>query len=271
MRGEPNAPARIDRLRILGGEVDAVTPAQVLALVDRRIAEHVQTVIANHNLHSLYLLRRSAAMRAFYDRADLVEADSTPMILWGRLLGLPISRSHRCTYLDWREAFWSLARQRNWRVFYLGGEPGVAGAAAEAIARRWPGVSISVRHGRFDTAAEGPDNAAVLADIADAGPDVLFVGMGMPRQEAWIIENLDRLGPCVVFSVGAAFDYEAGAIPTPPRWTGRLGLEWLFRLASEPRRLFARYLVEPWSLIGPAMSDLVVASNRRPGQGAGPP
>ena len=263
MRGKTNAPARIERLKVLGGEVDAVTPAQVLALVDRRISKRVPTVIANHNLHSLYLLRRSAAMRAFYARADLIEPDSTPMILWASLLGLPISRRHRCTYLDWREAFWEMARERGWRVFYLGGEPGVAQTAADTIARRWPGVKITVRHGRFDARPDGPDNAAVLADIAAAQPDVLFVGMGMPRQEAWIIENLDRLGPCVVFSVGAAFDYEAGAIPTPPRWTGRVGMEWLFRLASEPRRLFRRYLLEPWSLIGPAMCDLAGAALRR--------
>ena len=268
MRGNTNAPARIERLKVLGGEVDAVTPAQVLELADRRIGERVPAVIANHNLHSLYLLRRTAAMRAFYARADLIEADSTPMILWARLLGLPISRRHRCTYLDWREAFWAMACKRGWRIFYLGGEPGIALTGAEMIARRWPGVSITVRHGRFDARHDGPDNAAVLADIAAARPDVLFVGMGMPRQEAWIIENLDRLGPCVVFSVGAAFDYEAGAIPTPPRWTGRVGLEWLFRLASEPRRLFHRYMVEPWSLIGPAIGDLAEATLRRAGRSA---
>jgi len=124
-------------------------------------------------------------------------------------------------------------------------------------------VSIIVRHGRFEPDRNGPDNAEVLAAINDAQPDVLFVGMGMPRQESWILDNLDGLGGRVIFSVGAAFDYEAGAIPTPPRWTGRVGLEWLFRLASEPRRLFSRYLIEPWSLIPPAMEDIWAAI--RPG------
>jgi N-acetylglucosaminyldiphosphoundecaprenol N-acetyl-beta-D-mannosaminyltransferase len=257
-----DAPPKPARLSVLGGEIDAVTPLQVLALTDQRITEGGGAVIANHNLHSLYLLRRSPEMRAFYRRADLIEADSTPMILWARLLGLPIGRRHRCTYLDWREDFWAMAQARGWRVFYLGGEPGGAEAGAAAVVRRWPGVSISVRHGRFDPAPGGHENAAVVAAIAEARPAVLFVGMGMPRQEAWIVGNLDRLPPCAIFSVGAAFDYEAGVISTPPRWSGRLGLEWLFRLATEPRRLFARYLVEPWSLIGPAIGDLALASRR---------
>lgn len=248
------AAARPERLRLLGGEVDVVTPADVLDFTARRIRDGRHGVVANHNLHSLYLLRRNPEMARFYASADLIEADSTPLIAWGRLLGRPIGREHRCTYLDWREAFWVRAAREGWRVFYLGGEPGVAARGADAVRARWPDAQIGVRHGRFDMG--GPENDAVLAEIAAFAPDVLFVGMGMPRQEAWIAANLDRLAPCVAFPVGAAFDYEADALPTPPRWTGRLGLEWLFRLAAEPRRLAFRYLVEPWSLIGPACADL---------------
>jgi N-acetylglucosaminyldiphosphoundecaprenol N-acetyl-beta-D-mannosaminyltransferase len=254
------AEARPLRLRLLGGEVDVVTADQVLDFTARRIGERRSGVVANHNLHSLHLLRRSPEMARFYAAADLIEADSTPLILWGRLLGRPIGREHRCTYLDWREAFWSRAAAEGWRVFYLGGEPGVAARGAEAVRARWPAARIGVRHGRFEMS--GPENEAVLAEIGVFAPDVLFVGMGMPRQESWIAANLQRLGPCVAFSVGAAFDYEAGALPTPPRWAGRLGLEWLFRLAAEPGRLAGRYLVEPWSLLRPALEDLARAVGR---------
>jgi N-acetylglucosaminyldiphosphoundecaprenol N-acetyl-beta-D-mannosaminyltransferase len=246
--------AKPARLRLLGGEVDVVTPQDVLDFTGRRITERRHGIVANHNLHSLHLLRRSPEMARFYERADLIEADSIPLIAWGRLLGRPIGREHRCTYLDWREAFWARAAAEGWGVFYLGGEPGVAERGAEAVRRRWPQVTIGVRHGRFDM--DGPDNSAVLEEIGRFAPDVLFVGMGMPRQEAWILANLDRLAPCIAFSVGAAFDYEAGAARTPPRWSGSLGLEWLFRLAAEPRRLARRYLVEPWSLVGPAAADV---------------
>ena len=96
----------------------------------------------------------------------------------------------------------------------------------------------------------------MFGQIAAWRPDVLFVGMGMPREEQWIARHYRHLPPCVVFPVGAAFDYEAGAVPTPPRWTGRLSVEWLYRFATEPRRLFTRFFVEPCSLIGPALADL---------------
>ena len=249
------------RLKVLGGEVDVVTSAEMLDFVDSRIRQGRRGLVANHNLHSLHLIRRSAAMRRFYDMADLVEIDSTPMILWARLLGRTVSREHRCTYLDWREDFWRLAAGRGWRVFYLGGAPGVAARGAEAVRGRWPGAVIGVRDGYFDV--DGPANAAVTAEIAAFRPDVLLVGMGMPRQEAWIEKAYASLPACVVFPVGAAFDYEAGAVPTPPRWAGRVGLEWLFRLAAEPRRLAGRYLVEPWSLIGPASIDVLDALRRQ--------
>jgi len=242
------------RVRVLGGEVDLVTPAEVMAFTARAIAERRTAVVANHNLHSLSLIRRDPSMAAFYGRADLIEADSTPMIAWAALLGLPLRRRHRATYLDWREDFWRLAREKGWRVFHLGGAPGVAARAAEAIRGRWPGVILEVRDGWFDPA--GADNASVVEAVRGFRPEVLFVGMGMPRQERWLLDNLDALGPCVAFPVGGAFDYEAGVVPTPPRWTGRLGVEWLARFLAEPRRLFVRYFVEPWTLIPAALGDV---------------
>ena len=243
------------RIRLLGGDVDAVTAEAVMAYTAECVVAGQRAIVANHNLHSLYLVRRDAEMAAFYAMADLVEADSTPLIAWGRLLGRAIGREHRATYLDWRELFWRTACEQNWRVFYLGGAPGVAIRGAQAIRERWPEVQIQVRDGYFDMDDPVAD-AAVLDEVKAARPDVLFVGMGMPRQERWIARHHRRLGPCVTFSVGAAFDYEAGVVPTPPRWTGQIGLEWLYRFATEPKRLFTRYFVEPWSLIGPALGDL---------------
>ena len=99
----------------------------------------------------------------------------------------------------------------------------------------------------------------ILAQIDEFKPHVLFVGMGMPRQEAWLLDHAQHLPPCVTFSVGAAFDYEAGVQRAAPRWMGRVGVEWLFRLAHDPRRLFARYCIEPWSLVPVIMADIVTA------------
>jgi N-acetylglucosaminyldiphosphoundecaprenol N-acetyl-beta-D-mannosaminyltransferase len=254
--------ATTTRVRLLGGEVDLVRPSEMLSFVELMTETGGPAIIANHNAHSLFLLRRSPELRAFFQEADLVQIDSTPLIAWGRLLGLPLKRGLRSTYLDWREDFWRLADARRWRVYYLGGAPGVADLAVKRLSERWPNVSLGAHDGYFDDAPKSRQNRQVLAKIAAFDPDILFVGMGMPRQEAWVWNNRDALTRGVIFTVGAAFDYEAGVQPTPPRWTGPLGVEWLARLLAQPGRLAGRYLVEPWSLIGPALEDVGAAFGR---------
>lgn len=242
------------RLSLLGAEVDVITPADVMDFVGRKVAAKERAIVANHNLHSLYLFQRRTDMRAFYAHADLIEIDSTPMIWWAKLMGQKVSRAHRCTYLDFREDFWTLAQKNGWRVYHVGGQAAHNAASKAAILARYPQVHLDLHTGFFDI--NGPANALLLADLRDKKPDVLLVGMGMPRQETWILNNLDHLPDCVILPVGAAFDYEAGVMYTPPRWTGRLGIEWLVRLYHDPRRLCERYLIEPWWLIPQALRDV---------------
>ncbi len=231
-----------------------MTPACVMEFVGRKVAAKERAIVANHNLHSLYLFQKRADMRAFYEKADLIEIDSTPMIAWAKLMGHPVSRDHRCTYLDFREDFWALAQTHNWRVYHVGGEAAHNDASKAAILGRFPKVHLDLHTGFFDM--KGADNDALLADLKAKRPDVLLVGMGMPRQETWILANLERLPDCVILPVGAAFDYEAGVMYTPPRWTGQLGIEWLVRFFHEPQRLFERYFIEPWWLIPQALRDV---------------
>ncbi len=250
------APSATQRVELLGGAMDLATPDEVLARVAAAAAGGPRVLIANHNLHSLYLVRRDPEMAVLYARADLIQVDSRPAIAWGRLLGLPMRAAHRCTYLDWREAFWRLAGENGWRVFYLGGAAGVAAEAARRLGKRRPGLEIAVHDGFFDRGAGSAEDAAVVAQINAFAPQVLLVGMGMPLQEAWIARHYDQLNAAAVLPVGAAFDYEAGVQKAAPRVLGRMGLEWLYRLAADPPRLFHRYLIEPWSLLGPAAGDL---------------
>ena len=111
-------------------------------------------------------------------------------------------------------------------------------------------LQIEVSNRYFDARRGSAENEALVQRINAYRPDLLMVGMGMPRQEFWTQENFARLDAHVILSSnGAAFDYLAGAVPTPPRWSGRIGLEWMFRLVNEPRRLFTRYLIEPWYIL----------------------
>jgi N-acetylglucosaminyldiphosphoundecaprenol N-acetyl-beta-D-mannosaminyltransferase len=252
-----------ERVRLMGVDIDMVRPEEVLHQVERYVEGGGKHVIANHNAHSLHLYRRDPEFRAFYEHADLIEADSTPLLLFSRLLGRRGGRIHRCTYLDWRDHFWSLASRNGWRVMYVGGEPGVAERGAASLQARYPGAVLATAHGYFDMAPGSAESLAVVEQVRAFQPHILFVGMGMPRQEQWVARNFAGLPPCVIFSVGAAFDYEAGVQRAAPRWLGRVGLEWLFRLLIDPRRLAYRYLVEPWTLVGAALTEVADTLRRR--------
>ena len=111
-------------------------------------------------------------------------------------------------------------------MFFVGGAKGVAEEARKAIETRWPGVKLATHHGYFDVDQGSAENDAVVAEINRFRPNILLVGMGMPRQELWIMENYEHLPACVMFTVGGAFDYEAGAQAPAPRWLGQIGCEW---------------------------------------------
>jgi N-acetylglucosaminyldiphosphoundecaprenol N-acetyl-beta-D-mannosaminyltransferase len=243
---------------LLGIEVDALTVPSLKSLLATAIEGNEKRIIAHHNLHSVYLFQRDPQMRAFYDLANHVQIDGMPLIFLGRLFGFGVTRANRLTYLDWRDQLLADAARHGWRIFCLGSKPGVADACAERLRDRFPELQISAAHGYFDIATDSAENLAVLDKIGEYRPHILFVGMGMPRQEQWITENIQRIRANAVFSIGAAFDYEAGASRAAPRWLGRLGLEWLYRLWCEPHRLGRRYLVEPWLILLWMMRELIV-------------
>lgn len=266
-RARPRAPFRQnrrahERVTILGQPMDLVKPEEVLHHIQQAVRQGEKSLIANHNLHSLYLMQKRPELGAFYDKADLIEVDSTPLLAFSRALGLHSRGFHRCTYLDWRDHFWSVAKRERWRVLSVGGAPGVGDEAARRLKARYPDADIAIHHGFFDARPGSSENAAVLDRITAFQPHILFVGMGMPRQELWIAENFERLPDCVILSVGAAFDYEAGVQSAAPRWMGRAGVEWAYRLLHDPKRLFVRYCVEPWTLLPLALRDILKAKGR---------
>lgn len=241
--------ASIQPLRMLGIKVNALSISELNALVAEAIKRNQRWVIAHQNLHSIYLYHHEAKMRAFYEKADYIHVDGMALILLGQFFGLPLERQHRVTYVDWTAPLIAEAAQQGWRIFYLGSKPGVAEQGAKILEERFPGLQIATADGYFNPRSDSPENCDRLATINAYQPHILMVGMSMPRQENWIIDNLEQISANAILPCGAAIDYVAGAIPTPPRWAGKIGLEWLFRLISEPNRLWRRYLVEPWFLL----------------------
>jgi N-acetylglucosaminyldiphosphoundecaprenol N-acetyl-beta-D-mannosaminyltransferase len=235
--------------RLLGVEVNALTIRDLNHLIQTAIDQQRRWIISNHNLHSVYLYHHDPKMRQLNAIAPYIHIDGMPLVWIAKLFGHPIRRDHRVTYADWTPRIMAEAAAKGWRIFYLGSKPGVAQRGIEALRRQLPNLQIVAHHGYFDASANSEDSQAILAQIRDYQPDVLMVGMSMPRQEHWILDHYDQICAHAILPSGAAIDYIAGAVPTPPRWAGRLGLEWLFRLVAEPQRLWQRYLVEPLFLL----------------------
>lgn len=255
-------PVLPNRYRMLGSHVDSMTIPDMHALIGHAVATRQRLTMVSQNVHSIYTLHHDPDLRAMQQSATFVRIDGMPIIVIGRLLGYPLEARHRTGWMDWLDPFMTEAGMRGWRLFYLGSRPDAAALGEARLRERYPDVHLTVHHGHFDMEPAGADVEAVLAVIADAQPDVLIVGMGMPRQEAFLRRFGERITAPVRLTSGAALDYVAGVIPTPPRWLGRLGVEWLYRLLSEPRRLWRRYLVEPWFVFRLAIRDLIWRPDR---------
>jgi len=244
------------RYRLLGVDVDAMTNTDLLDVMAEAVAANRRCLMPNHNLHSIYLHHHDSRCAEMYGRSDCIYIDGMPIIFLARVLGLPLRRKHRTTFLDSFEPLVAEMARRNWRLFYLGSKPGVAAKGAEILRKRFPGLQMATHHGYFDARPGGPENQAVIETINAFRPHVLMVGMGMPRQEYWTVENLDAISANAIITAGATMDFFAGEVPVPPRWAGPLGLYGLVRLVNEPARLWKRYLIEPWFVLGLFLRDL---------------
>jgi N-acetylglucosaminyldiphosphoundecaprenol N-acetyl-beta-D-mannosaminyltransferase len=256
-------PERFKRYQLLGVSMQLLTIDDLEDAIAAAIATQQRWLIANHNLHSAYLSHRGKRFRRIIESAPLIHIDGMPLILLGRLVGLPFERRHRTTYADWVHRLMADSAQHGWRVFFLGSREGVAERAAEILRERYAGLQIATHHGYFDKQTDSAENQAVLQRIRDFRTDVLMVGLGMPLQEYWISDNLNDIAARAILPSGACMDYVAGYVDTPPRWMGAVGIEWAYRLVREPKRLWRRYLVEPWTLLLPFMRDVVRYRLRR--------
>lgn len=246
-----------ERYRLLGISTNALSILDLNQLIASAVNEGKKWIIANHNLHSIYIYHHDLEMRAFYAQADHIHIDGMPLILVGRLLGYPFVREQRVTYADWIWPLASDAAKYSWRIFYLGSQPGIAAEGARILRQKYPGLQIATAHGYFNK-EDSKENQVVLDTINAYKPNVLMVGMSMPRQEHWILENLNSLQVNTILTSGACLDYVAGAVPTPPRWMGKLGLEWCYRLFTDPKHVWRRYLVEPWFVLYLFLKDLLL-------------
>jgi N-acetylglucosaminyldiphosphoundecaprenol N-acetyl-beta-D-mannosaminyltransferase len=208
------------------------------------------------NLDVLRRVVHDPAERALVERAELVTADGMPLIWASRLQRTPLPG--RVSGSSLVRTLPAAARETGASVFLLGGDPRVADAAAAELRRTYPGLRISGSHcpprGFEDAPAE---LVAIDAALLRSRPDIVFVGLGFPKQERLILRLRPAFPETWFVSCGISFSYLSGDVRRAPAWARRAGLEWLYRLAQEPRRLARRYLVEGIPFLAVLMASAV--------------
>lgn len=233
-----------DRLRrFLGAPVHDVTMAEAADLVLRRTATgDAPCYIVTPNAQHVLLYRDDKRFARAYEGAWLSLPDGKSLVWAGRLLRCTLRE--RVTGVDLFDALCARCASHGVSIFLLGGRPGAASGAVTEMARRYPGLRVAGTYSPPLGFEHSPaERLRILEMLRDAAPGILFVGLGAPKQELWIAENLPLTNIPVAIGVGASFDFASGMVRRAPRWIGDIGLEWLFRLLSEPRRLWRRYLV----------------------------
>jgi N-acetylglucosaminyldiphosphoundecaprenol N-acetyl-beta-D-mannosaminyltransferase len=230
------------RIRIGSIPVDVVRFEESLDRIEALVAAGRGGCVFTPNVDHVMLARKDGPFRRAYATCDLSLIDGMPVLWAARLLGA--SRPEKISGSDLVWPLMERAAKRGLGVYLLGGAEGSAAKAADALLARLPGLRVvGVDAPHIDVDGPPGDARPILERVASARPDLVLVGLGAPKQEIWIHTHLDALRPAVALGVGATIDFLAGRVPRAPRWVSRIGGEWLYRLAREPRRLAHRYLV----------------------------
>ncbi|MBI2299781.1 MAG: WecB/TagA/CpsF family glycosyltransferase [Armatimonadetes bacterium] len=217
------------KVEILGAPIDAVSYDEALARVAAMVAEGGPHHIFTADVSGIMQARQDPELLAILRSADLVTADGAGVLWAARIFDFPLPE--RVSGVDLVRRISGLAAERGYRVFLLGAKPGVAEDAAAELLRENPGLNLcGVQHGYFES------EEAVAATLREAKPEVVFVALGIPRQERFIRHWCFELGIPVSMGVGGSFDVVSGRLDRAPGWMQRSGLEWLFRVKQEPKR-----------------------------------
>jgi N-acetylglucosaminyldiphosphoundecaprenol N-acetyl-beta-D-mannosaminyltransferase len=237
-------------IRLFGIEMDAVRMTDAVEQVmDWSQSDGPCRYVVTPNVDHAVMFQERADLRQAYADASLVLADGFPVVVASRLLGKKLPE--RVAGSDLAPALFEKVgqsrRDEALKVYLLGAAPGVAERAAKNIEARWPGVKVVGTYSPpLGFERDDAENDRILARIAEARPEVVLLGLGAPKQELWVQRHREQIAANVVLCVGATIDFLAGERSRAPMWMRKTGLEWLHRVASEPRRLVKRYARDAW-------------------------
>ena len=259
----PNPIATVETDQILGVPLGLIDYERTLELIDAMAGEREHGYVCVCNVHTVMASREDPELRSALLGASLNVPDGQPLV-WA-LNALGHSLSDRVYGPELMARACARAASSGQRFYLYGGRSqGALVQLALNLRNRYPGIRIVGGYSPPHRPLTEEEQVAVVAEINDARPDVVWVGIGVPKQEKWMAALRPRLEAPVLVGVGAAFDFHAGLVPQAPPWLQRAGLEWAYRLAHEPRRLWRRYLRYNPRFVGAFARQL--ADHRRTGE-----
>ncbi|NJK80387.1 MAG: WecB/TagA/CpsF family glycosyltransferase [Chloroflexaceae bacterium] len=229
------------RINVLGVGVSAINMTQALATIDSWIAQQTPNYICVTGVHGVMESQRDPALLRIHNAAGLVTPDGMPLVWLSHLRGL-----HGVDRVYGPDLLLAVAEHsvaHHYRHYFYGGAPGVPEKLAARLQERFPGLVVAGTYSPPFRPLSAEEDAALMQKINATNPDIVWVGLSTPKQERWMAAHVGQVRAPVLIGVGAAFDFHAGLKAQAPRWIQRSGLEWLFRLSQEPRRLWRRYLI----------------------------
>jgi N-acetylglucosaminyldiphosphoundecaprenol N-acetyl-beta-D-mannosaminyltransferase len=242
------SPEHPPRVNILGVGINPVTLPQAVSNIAAWIESRARAYVCACTVHTVMECRWDEQMRRAVNGATLAVPDGMPLVWLSRAASRrPVSRVYGP---DLMLALCQLSLERGYAHYFYGGAAGVSEQLADKLQARFPGLRVAGVYSPPFRPLDPNERADIAARINQAAPDIVWVGLGTPKQDLWMAEFRPRLSAPVLVGVGAAFNFHTGLIPQAPLWMQRSGLEWLFRLNQEPGRLWYRYLVyNPWFLL----------------------
>lgn len=248
----------MDKVTLLGIPVHSVTMDEALAEIERLIALGKPAYVVTPNVDLLVKLQTDEEFRRVYESASLVVPDGMPLVWAAKYLGTPLKA--KVSGSDLFVEFCKVAAKKGYKIYLLGAGPGVAAKAAEVMQACYPGIRVVGTYSPSFGFEKKPEECEmIIQKIREAKPDLLFVGLGAPKQDKFAFRYKERYGVPVSIGVGASIDFMAGQVKRAPLWMQNSGLEWFWRLMMEPTRLWKRYLADDpiffWYLLKQKLSQ----------------
>lgn len=245
------------QVEIFGLNITNLTKKETILKIEDFIIQRTPKLIVTPNVHHINILQKDYEFSKVYSKAAMVLPDSTPLIFASRILRQPIKE--RVTGSDLLPLFCNFAAKKKYKLFFLGAEPGIAARAARILEEKYPGLRVTGTYSPpYGFEQDKQENLKIIKMIKITNPDVLFVGLGAPKQEKWALNYKEKLSVPVTICVGAAFDFISMKLKRAPLWMQRFGLEWLHRCIQEPNRLLRRYIAGNTKFLWLFLKELLI-------------